>query len=168
MSIQLCPPLMISKEEIDEMVAIVDESLSVALVPMTESAREALLEAKAAALTGHVIEYAGDPVAEIKKSLSSRGGTRRATGRGFASRTAPHRSGAHGGEGCADGRDRAIPRAHQRGDHLQNLCPVQPDLSSEGCRRARMNRSPNVLRGQKEAVLPCSNEQLTGQKTNGE
>jgi adenosylmethionine-8-amino-7-oxononanoate aminotransferase len=30
MSIQLCPPLVISKEEIDEMVAIVDESLSVA------------------------------------------------------------------------------------------------------------------------------------------
>jgi adenosylmethionine-8-amino-7-oxononanoate aminotransferase len=30
MSIQLCPPLVISKEEIDEMVAIVDESLTVA------------------------------------------------------------------------------------------------------------------------------------------
>jgi adenosylmethionine-8-amino-7-oxononanoate aminotransferase len=30
MSSQLCPPLVISKEEIDEMVAIVDESLSVA------------------------------------------------------------------------------------------------------------------------------------------
>jgi adenosylmethionine-8-amino-7-oxononanoate aminotransferase len=30
MSIQLCPPLVISKEEIDEMVAIVDDSLSVA------------------------------------------------------------------------------------------------------------------------------------------
>jgi len=30
MSIQLCPPLVISKEEIDQMVTIVDESLSVA------------------------------------------------------------------------------------------------------------------------------------------
>jgi adenosylmethionine-8-amino-7-oxononanoate aminotransferase len=30
MSIQLCPPVVISKDEIDEMVAIVDDSLSVA------------------------------------------------------------------------------------------------------------------------------------------
>jgi integrase len=40
-----------------------------ALVPMTETARKALLQAKAAALTDHVIEYAGDPVAEIKKAF---------------------------------------------------------------------------------------------------
>jgi integrase len=40
-----------------------------ALVPMTDSAREALIEAKAAALTDHVIEYGGAPVADIKKAF---------------------------------------------------------------------------------------------------
>jgi adenosylmethionine-8-amino-7-oxononanoate aminotransferase len=30
MSIQLCPPLVISRDEVDEMVAIIDESLSAA------------------------------------------------------------------------------------------------------------------------------------------
>jgi integrase len=40
-----------------------------ALVPMTETAREALLKAKAAALTDYVIEYAGEPVADIKKAF---------------------------------------------------------------------------------------------------
>ena len=40
-----------------------------ATVPMTNSAREALLGAQRAATTDHVIEYAGQPVASIKKSF---------------------------------------------------------------------------------------------------
>ena len=40
-----------------------------ATVPMTEGAREALLEAKAAALTPYVIEYAGRRVYSVKKAF---------------------------------------------------------------------------------------------------
>ncbi|WP_404799934.1 tyrosine-type recombinase/integrase [Qipengyuania atrilutea] len=47
------------------------------VVPMNNRARSALLEAQPAAMTGHVIEYAGKPVGSVKKAiqrLSSRAG----------------------------------------------------------------------------------------------
>jgi integrase len=40
-----------------------------ATVPMTDSAREALLEAREAALTNYVIEYAGEKVGNVKKAF---------------------------------------------------------------------------------------------------
>lgn len=44
-----------------------------ALVPMNQSARSALLEAKEAALTDYVIEWAGKPVASVKKGIRAIG-----------------------------------------------------------------------------------------------
>lgn len=44
-----------------------------ALVPMNESARAALLQAKEAALTDYVIEWAGQPVASVKKGIRAIG-----------------------------------------------------------------------------------------------
>jgi integrase len=38
---------------------------------MAPKAREALLEARAAALTDHVIEYAGKPVASVKRAIAA-------------------------------------------------------------------------------------------------
>lgn len=41
------------------------------IVPMNRRAREALEEALAGALTGHVIEYGGKPVASVKKAIAA-------------------------------------------------------------------------------------------------
>lgn len=41
------------------------------IVPMNKRAREALLEAKAGALTGYVIEYGGKPVASVKTAIAA-------------------------------------------------------------------------------------------------
>jgi integrase len=41
------------------------------VVAMAPKAREALLEAQAAALTDHVIEYAGKPVASVKRAIAA-------------------------------------------------------------------------------------------------
>ncbi len=42
-----------------------------AIVPMNDTARAALEEAKGAAITDHVIEYAGRPVASIKRGIAT-------------------------------------------------------------------------------------------------
>lgn len=41
------------------------------VVPMNKRAREALSEAKRAALTDHVIEYGGKPVASVKRAIAA-------------------------------------------------------------------------------------------------
>lgn len=41
------------------------------VVPINPRAREALLEAEAGALTDHVIEYSGKPVASVKKAIAA-------------------------------------------------------------------------------------------------
>lgn len=41
------------------------------VVPMNDRAREALVLASQAALTGHVIEYAGQPVKSVKKAIAA-------------------------------------------------------------------------------------------------
>ena len=55
-----------------------------ATVPMTEGAREALLEARAAALTDHVIEFAGRRLYSVKKAFA------RAARRGGVPWCTPH------------------------------------------------------------------------------
>ena len=42
-----------------------------AVVPMNETARAALQEAKAGAVTDHVIEWAGEKVSDVKRSVST-------------------------------------------------------------------------------------------------
>ena len=42
-----------------------------AIVPLNDSARAALIEAKAGALSDHVIEWAGGPVKSVRRSLDT-------------------------------------------------------------------------------------------------
>lgn len=97
-----------------------------ATVPMNDALKAALVEAKAAALTPHVIEWAGHPIKSIKKGLKAAG---KSIGRHD---TSPHML-RHSADVwfAEDGRDHAVPGAQEFPDTGKCVCAFLADPSSK-------------------------------------
>jgi hypothetical protein len=106
-----------------------------AVVPMNDTLLAALSEARTAAMTEWVVEYAGHP-----QHCKARFHTR--SGQGWACRGVTPYPAAYGGRldgrgRRADARDQPVPRPPQQQDYRGGVRPVQPRLPRRGGQGAR-------------------------------